>query len=304
MPKAKEESSEVNQDLKAQSEQSQSGSALSVEELKREIQLLSSRLKRLGEQKEKEYHKKEDLDKRLRNDIQDAKNLREEKKEIDIKISELKKKREEFNNNIKEKFSNLAQLRQKYDSEAKKKGFRFNDISSIKKEIESMQFAIQTEALSFEREKMYMEKIKRLKHTLVDLEAEEQSFKELADFKAKIREEKKEADAIHEEVQKLAAQSSTIFEQLAAKSVFISSTKRDKSQLQEVLRGLKVQIDELNQKLGEFLKSWSSISAQAGVQQDKISTQKATDVLDKFKKKEKLTKEDILILQRDILKGR
>lgn len=74
--------------------------------------------------------------------------------------------------------------------------------------------------------------------------------------------------------------------------------------MQEVLRGLKVQIDELNQKLGEFLKSWSSISAQAGVQQDKISTQKATDVLDKFKKKEKLTKEDILILQRDILKGR
>ena len=61
-------------------------------DLKKDIHILSSELKKLGSEKEFNYQKKNKIETLLKENIQKAKDLREIKKDIDSKIKKLKGK--------------------------------------------------------------------------------------------------------------------------------------------------------------------------------------------------------------------
>ncbi len=281
------------------------GTKPKVEQLKKDIYALSAQLKKLGEEKETRYKEKEGVEKKLNTLIQRAKDIRERKLDIDRNISKLKKEREELNSETKLMFSKFNQLKRNILNSQKPGSRPQEKVSSpaeIKERIEAIKYSIETEGLSFEREQRYMDSIRRLQQKLDDINLEEEKNKQLRDFKKKILEKKSRADHIHTNIQKIAKESSAIFEELTQLSGHISKSREKKSSLQATLKDLKSQIDELNQKLGEILKEWSTVTSESLAWEARESAaaiaQRTQQIMEKLKAKKKLTKEDILLMQR------
>jgi len=261
-----------------------------LEQLKKEIHDFSAQLKQLAEQKENKYKEKENIDKTLNSHIKIAKELRDKKAVLDKNIRELKETRTVLNNELKGLFTKFNETKQK---QPKTKGPRESP-GIIKKQIEAMQYSIETEGVSFEREQNYMERINRLKAQLKEVETEGENLGEL---KVAINKKKSDADSVHAEVQKTAGESSAIFKELSEKSESISKAKQDKVALQELLKKLKAEIDSITQRLSESLNEWSQMSKTTAPGQMQ-PVEKPEDVMGKLKSRKKLTKDDILLLQR------
>ncbi|MBD3262840.1 hypothetical protein GF374_00480 [Candidatus Woesearchaeota archaeon] len=276
----------------AKSEKENTKVKLRIDKLRKDIRELSSKLKKLGIEKEKTYKEKNNLEKELGSLIKKAKETRDEKTKIDTEIKTLKEQREKSNKELKAMFSKLSKIKQKLG--LGKKNHKKSS-AKIRKQIDAIEFSIQTEVLKFEREKKYMAHIKALKQELKDIEAEESKYKDLVDFKKEISKTKQNADAIHEKIQNIAQKSSDLFENLTKYSKKITDTKKRKNELQKKLKKIKSEINRLNQKLGESLKDWSKTSPAPVPVKD-------INIMDKFKKKKRLTTEDILMLQRKVSK--
>jgi uncharacterized coiled-coil DUF342 family protein len=268
---------------------------LKLEQLKKGIHDLSTELRQLGEEKEKKYKEKENIDKNLNSYIKTAKDLRDKKVDIDKKVRELKAQREILNKELKAMFAKLAEAKKSLMPVSDKKKGPRESSGQLKKQIDAMQYAIETEGVSFEREQTYMDKIKRMKIKLDEIEKEGAGFRDFKLLKDEINKKKAAADAVHAEIQKLAVESTSIFKDLSLKSEGISKAKQEKLALQEGLKGRKSEIETLNQQLSDTLNEWSKVSKEVA---PVTVSRKPEDVMGKLKSKKKLTKEDILILQR------
>jgi uncharacterized coiled-coil DUF342 family protein len=271
-----------------------------INELKKEIHLISSNLKELGGQKEDHYNKKNKLDKELNSLINTAKELKDEKKEIDKHIGELKQQRESAN----KEFGNAISESRKNRSELKK--LRTNVIPSnrLRKDIKELEYKMQTEALSFDKEKKIMKQIKSLKSELAKSLEVESQLKNTNNTDTKGIKQK--ADLIHEEIQKKANESSKIFNKLTKLSEEIENVKAKRNTVQLVLKGLKTQITQMNYKLSKILKDWSGAADKFVIRParrgfDKLIHKRTEEVKNKLKAKKKLTTDDILLLQREAM---
>ena len=276
-----------------------------VEQLKREISSLSQQLKHVSEEKEDKYKEKDAIDKKLNSLVKSAKDLRDKKKAIDVKIKALKEKRGTLNSDISPMFAKLRDLRTKVMPVEQKE--RHRPPAIIRKQIEELEMKIQTEAPSFEREKKFMAQLKLLKAELKAIKGEEAGFSELRSFRDSIKTKKSDADNIHEEIQKLAKDSTEIFRQLTEKSQVIEAVQNDRDAIKAVLTDYKAKIEEMNSKLEDILKQWSAVSKQPLPELSELQAtlkQKAAQAEEKLKSGGKLTKEDILAMQRQAMRGK
>ncbi|MBT3940687.1 hypothetical protein HOD83_03220 [Candidatus Woesearchaeota archaeon] len=268
--------------------------------LRKDIQTISANLKELGGQKEKHYQQKNDLDKQLNSLISKAKELKDQKAEIDKKIITLKKNREESNKRFNQ---SLVEIN---DEKRERRKHNVPSSGPIRKQIKDLEYNMQTEALSFNKEKKIMDQIKKLKVDLNKILAHEEGLKSSRTKFNDARVVKKQADDIHSEIQKLAQESSKIFEDLTKLSKDIANIKAQRNTVQLVLKNLKGQISQMNQKLSKILKDWSGVADKVVLNPARRSIsaihKKTEEVKDKLKSKKKLTTEDILLLQREAMR--
>ena len=271
--------------------------------LKKEIQNISFKLKELGGQKEEHYKQKNSLDKTLSNLISRAKELKDKKREIDKEIHKLKKERDAANKQYNKTISEFKSA-QKERRELKRKQ-NITPSSELRNQIKALEYKIQTEAVSFKKEKQIMDQIRKIRAELKNSLAQEEKFNSRTDFN-RTKNAKKNADKIHAKIQKLANESSQIFDELTKLSKDISDIKAKRNTVKLVLNGLKMQIRQMNRNLAKILKDWSGIAdkvvfqpARKGI--DLLLHKKTEEVKDKLKKKKKLTTDDILLLQREHL---
>ena len=273
-----------------------------IEHLKKEIHAISSNLKDLGGQKEEQYQEKTTLDKKLNALINSAKELKEKKVTIDKEIMSVKKERDSANTTFNQMISEMQTSRQKM-RELKHKIVPSN---SLRKQIKDLEYKMQTEALSFSKEKQIMKQIKSIKVELAKSTEAEQSFKNSSHSFKDTKDAKKKADDFHKNIQKLAAESSTIFNKLTKLSEEIENIKAKRNTVQLVLKNLKTQITQMNHKLSKILKDWSGIADKAVFRPARKSfnallNKRTEEVKDKLKAKKKLTTDDILLLQREAM---
>jgi len=275
-----------------------------LESLNREITSLSSQLKDLSAKKELRYKDKDARDLELNSLIKIAQELRDKKAKVDVEVKGLKTIRDADNKGLKEFYGKLAE-RKTQPAPAEKKGKPTNAIA-IKKQIEAMLFSIETEGISFEREKSYMGKIKQLKLQLAELEKEDAKFTEFRKLRSEITVKKKEADDAHDKIQMLAVESSGYFAQLKEKSEQIAKAKKARSAIQAELKTMKAQIEEIDNKLVTVLSQWSELTKAAPPVDIPAQTQAAQQLtaMEQLKSKKKLTKEDILAVQKQAMRKR
>ena len=180
--------------------------------------------------------------------------------------------------------------------------------TKIKAQIQGIETKLETEVMSFEKEKVLNKQIKDLKKQI-------EGSQEITAVLNQVNAKKKELDQIrakaeqkHKNVQTKAHSSQEKHENLMASSKEIDALKlkeeeaykhffKYKGEFTEVNNQLKDKLQTLNKLTGKANQQNKAKKARKENQQNKELKEKERDVEEKIKKKQKLTTEDLLVFQ-------
>ena len=268
--------------------------------LRKEIGELSSNLKRLSTQKEKNYQGISDIGTQLNELLKQAIELKNVKQSASSQIQQKKEKRDELN----VKVSNLAiQLKELKPKKALPKDH--TSASIIQKQVDTLSMKLQTEVYKFKQEQAIMGQLKEMKRKLKKSLKEEETLSAYIKARKELIQTKSQADDMHKYIQDLASKNSEFFEKLSTVSKKIAELKDKRKQMKSLIDEHKKQIFELDKKLADRLGIWST--GRKKIDDLRLKTEQAEIVRQiqvvetKLKEKKKLTTEDILAMQREAM---
>lgn len=287
-----------------------------VEELskhKAEVSKLRNHLNELDREKEFWFKKKQEFSSKIKGSIQKIKDNRAKRDVLTLEVKNLKPKRDGINREIDLKFKELENLKKEKSSLTKSLNIK-DPPSRIKQQIEKLEFKIETETVSFEKEKELMKKIKELRKGYDKASILEESNKKISEALDIIRRMKKEANETHKSMQEKAKQSQILHEEILKISSEIDKLKIEeeeafkkffefKSAFNGINSGLKERLGEMNDVKNSLDKISSDKREKRRQEIDSILKSKEEIVNEKIKKGQKLTTEDLLVFQQKFGKG-
>jgi len=274
-----------------------------LRQLRREIGELSSGLKQLSTQKEKNYQGISDISSQLNDLLKQAIELKNSKQSASLQIRQKKEKRDGLNITV----SKLA-IRLK-DLKPKKALPRDHILSStIQNQVDNLSMKLQTEVFKFEREQAIMRQLKDMKQKLKHSLKEEEALRNYIEARKELVKTKSQADDMHKYIQEIANKNSEFFEKLSAVSKKIAELKDKRKQMKFLIDEHKSQIMVLDRQLANKLGIWSS--GRRKIDDLKLRSEQAEVVRQiravetKLREKKKLTTADILAMQRDAMRRR
>ncbi|MBS3167272.1 hypothetical protein J4403_03645 [Candidatus Woesearchaeota archaeon] len=275
--------------------------------LPKEISDLRRKLNTIDESKENWFSKKESLKKQISSLVKELKDIKFKKDELNKKVHELKKQREAQNLIVKEK---IAQLKEKRSSMPYSRDDKTYNYTFLKKKIEELDMKIITEALSPSQEKKVMDEIKLLKRNLREVETLHLEKSVSRSLSTEINEAKKKAEELHQQVQQVAKESQEYhlkFIEFTKKINELRKTQEEAfktfiSQKDEFTSTAKLLEDKLQESTKfkrEVEKKRTNKKQEENKKTKLFLNQKIQEVNEKMKRGEKLTKDDLLILQAD-----
>ncbi len=239
--------------------------------------------------------------------IRRAKELRQERNALTAQVKEKKDERQKLNTQILEKIKRIKEVQAQKVQAQSKLGVSENP-ARVKDELDRLNAKIETEVISFDKEKALMKQIHTLEKKYAQCKEASVVWEEHRVLSKEIRELQQKADQVHRGIQRFAKES-----QEKHARVVVDSQKIDELQKKEQV--LQQEIDE-KQKLLDA--SWAELNVElqklselTGVQEDfdkeelrllhESEHKKLVDlrrvVEEKLQKGEKLTTEDLLVLQ-------
>ena len=282
-----------------------------VEELNRhriEVSKLRNALNEIDKEKEFWFKKKQELSAKIRGSIQKIKDSKAKRDSLTSEVKALKPNRDSINKDISPKLSELEKLKKEKDELAGSIGVRESP-SKIKQQMEKLEFRIETEAISFDKEREIMKKIKELRKVYGGLIEMQEAGKKWRESSESIRKMRKDANELHKSVQEKAKQSQALHEEILKASAEIDRIKAEEEDAFKKFSELKGKFSETNAQLKEKLKVMNDVKSAL----DKISydrkerrkqevesflKSKEEEVNQKIKRGEKLTTEDLLVFQK------
>jgi uncharacterized coiled-coil DUF342 family protein len=134
--------------------------------------------------------------------------LRGERDRVNEKVKELKQQRNEMTTKIHEKIEEIKKLTQENKALEKKKPSRSHQ--ALQKEVESIDWKIQTTSLTLQEDKELVEKVKQLETQLNVHRKLEQLTQKIAELRTEVKALKTENQLRHQELTKNAKQSQEI----------------------------------------------------------------------------------------------
>ncbi len=278
-----------------------------ADELQNSIRTLRKHLTELNEQKEKLFDQRNTIGKQISELIKNVKGIRSERDTFTAEVKLSKEEREKLNNDIKTRTTEVATLTAARDLIIKKTGMT-EDPRMLRRELERLNYKMETDAMSFEKETKLMKVINQYRKKLLaakDITIANDKLwaasKDLDRMRAianqahnKVTHAAKESQEKH---QGMVSVSHQIDDLKAKEEAFNSQIVTKKAEMQPIMAELDVknaQLTELNQKLGIAREEQHS---QKAAEQNKKITDKAGEVKQKFLRGEKLTTEEFLLLQ-------
>ena len=278
-----------------------------ADELTQEVRKLRTRLHELNEQKEKLFDQRNHVSKEISELIKNVKGIRSERDTMTSEVKLSKEEREKLNDDIKNAISDAKELQKKRDELQAKSGLK-EDPRFLKRELERLNYKIETEAMSFEKETKMMKVIKDMKKKL-------DSAKEVMAVSDKLRALSREIDRMkaianqaHEKVRmsaKVSQEKHTGMMEVSHKidelkkkeDEFNSQITAKKAEMQPVAEELDGKVKQLNDIKGKLGIAIEEVRQQKAAEQKKKISDRAEEVRAKLMRGEKLTTEDILVLQ-------
>ncbi len=289
------------------SEQEKKGLVTQLRQKENKLTELRQKLNSINTQKEHWFSQKEQHKEDILKRISDIKSAKDQRNKFTNEVKELKERRKVLNDSIKQKISEVMALNKEKQDLSKKHNIE-GDPVYLAKQIEKMEFMIETEGLSFEKEKELMKVIKDKQKQLKESKAVSEAFGKARQLSREIDQMKREADEVHNRVQNLANESQKRHEEILAKSKEIDDLRVKEEDCYKKFFEFKQQFTEINNELKKELDEYNKLSGD--MQEFRIETKKAKEerkekqlkelegtVEEKIKAGKKLTTEDLLVFQ-------
>lgn len=279
------------------------------EEKRKEYLELKSEIKEISQGIDTVYQEKEDLFEQI-NQFKDELSpyydqISQHNDEI-VKLREILAKKKEEKEVI---FVELNESNQKFKKVQEQRPAKGDgqSLDSIKKKLNGMEYFLQTEALSFEKEKKMMRSINQLKKQYESLLSNESYWKEYKDLRDKTRDLRREFLRLKKEVRELNAQ---IKEQVDKKKVIFDKLDEIKDSRKELLEKVSTIKEDYKEKLSfkkGKVKVLKGLAEELGEKppeeksvkkRDRIPAVEDKDIGELLQKKGKLTMDDLLSLKR------
>ncbi len=276
--------------------------------LRKDIIELKATLNKIHADKERNYKEKQDVKQQIITFITDIRSSKKTRDELTSVVKVAKEKRHVLSDQIKEKIDEVKKLKSVRDSQVKKKGGTINP-SILRSEMNALERKIETEVISFEKEKQFMKLIKEKKKQLDEYKGVNAADEKIRNLSREIDTLKKAADKEHDSMQNTADQSQKKHENLLATSKSIDELRAKEKELQTKYDNEKKKFSEVNEEYKKKAERAREISITLGEvykerdrrtreTTEQILAEKEQVVEEKIKKRQKLTTEDILLFQR------
>jgi uncharacterized coiled-coil DUF342 family protein len=273
-----------------------------IEELNHQLAALKKELDQLNNEASNWAQKRNAIHEQIESLREEAKNLKEKRNSTNQKVQELKSLREKTKTDQKEKCAQLSKTEEKMRVLIEKKPPRH--LCNIQKDIETIDWKIQTTPLSVKEEKVLVDQVRTLEKQRVI----QKRLQELRDTKMIIQTEERtlaiRTKLSHEKLAELAEQSQKFHEQMVDRLNKAQNLKAEADTAHQKYMGLRQKANESHQKYVEVLQQIKFIKQeiqkkdkeqQAKRQQElrKEVTQKAQE---KMSRGEKLTWDEFKLL--------
>lgn len=273
------------------------------ENQRKEILALKEQLRSARQQREELFEKKRQLGKQITDLIDSVKKRRDQRNNLTKSVRDSKEKRRDLNKVIREKIAQLKEL-QKDRRHVAKDGSRIDPVK-LSKEIERMNYRLETEGMSFDKEQKLMKTIREKQQLFEQVKGAADSFYAIKELSAQVDELKKQADQFHVTVQQDASESQRQHEEMIAVSKQIDDLKNQERQThkqylkaRETYNGINAKLkdiigkaDKQDQQDDEFDEPEHKPINSASVKE------RLADINEKIKTSGKLTTEDLMLMQ-------
>lgn len=280
-------------------------------ELQKKIGELRTKLNDSNDKKEKAYSEKSKCSTKIRSLISQIKSSRSSRDGITDDVKDQKKDRRKLNEQIRKKIEDIKKLNAiKRETQTVTQGRRGPPVTPerIKAEIAQLELRVETEALAFKDEKKIMLKINELKRQYIKLGGEKTKSNNYKELSNEIDLLRKKADAIHAKIQEKAGSSQEQHEAMLGISKEIDELRKEEKAKNEAFAKFKADFNVINEDLKNKLLLFRDVQKALGdrveVEQneqkkkvEKTLKQRAKEVEAKMARGEKLTTEDLIMMQ-------
>lgn len=247
--------------------------------------------------------RRDELNAQVRKLIEQANLRRENRDKLNAEVKEAKAKRDEWNRKYAELSEKAMTLRRE---KMPKSG---QSIRKYKAELRALEKKHMTSVMSAEKEKALMKEMALLDSKIKEMEREIEQFTEVKQAEREAREAKEQAEMYHKKVSELAEKAQIEHDAMMKLYEEADRLKKEADAAQEKFIEAKLAADEQHREhiehirqVHDFDKIISGIrerSRKTRKEKDETSAKReAEEIFERFKSGEKLSTEDIMILQK------
>jgi uncharacterized coiled-coil DUF342 family protein len=285
---------------------------LSQKQKTKEIEILTHRISELREQKDRiRAEARDHADKRdklndqnggLRAEITE---LRNERDKLNEEVKNLKLLRSELKETIRERIEEIEKLRQQSKELAEKRPSRSHQ--SLQKEVDSIEWKIQTTPLSLQEEKELVEQVKHVETQLNVHKKLEKISQKLSELQAEIKATRTKEEQFHDKLTETARRSQEIHQKMLGK---IEESRKLKAEADsqhhlflqtiESAKPMEIETAQLSDRLRRFkLEKRAEEELEQKTSEKALREKLASNDREKLKRGEKLSWEEFRLLEDD-----
>lgn len=251
--------------------------------------------------------KKNSISREIVSLISQNKKLRQERNQLTSEVKQSKVKRDTINTQVAGKVEELKKGKEERKAVAVKEHIDASP-QEMKKQLDRLNFKLETEVVSFEKEKQLMKVINVLKKKYEQAKKVYSQFGKQKEISKEVDSLRPQANVLHKEIQEKAKHSQERHEKIIENNKKIDELKKQEDELMKQINLKIAEVDESGKKLDEKARPYTDISKQLNVERKefreekvKAKKKKLSDLQDevqqKISKGGKLTTEDLLIMQ-------
>ncbi len=278
-----------------------------VAEKRHAVDQLRNELTALNEQKEHWFQKKEELNEKIASLISDIKKNKNARDECSAIVKEHKKLRDELNAKLHSGIEELKKCNSEKADVLAKRDFK-GDPSIIKREIQRLEQTIETNVMSFDKEKQLMKRINELRKQYKECEQTSGLFDQAAKLGKEVDEYRAKANEAHRLMQAKAKESQEKHLLILTVSKQIDELRKEEQDAFAKFLEFKTKFADINEKIKTELTELNTLYGELGERKEEQREQRQRKieqqlekmegkVEEKLKQGKKLTMEDILVFQ-------
>ena len=272
-----------------------------VNELDRELALLKEQRDKLEREAQQWIEKRDQLREQIEQLHTEIAKLKQQRDEINQQVKDLKIIRDQLVLNRKEKLNKVVEFKQKVASSKQNPA---KTVQTIQREIESLDWKIQTSSLPLSQEKRIVERVAELEKQLLSYKQEQTMWDEIKMLQQKLRDLRTTEREYHNQITQLAEKSRQFHQTLAEKGANIPQLKKEADEAHKKYVETRQQAQKLDQKcmllVAQIRALLSKVKSEEAMKKTKRQTELMQELekkaLEKMKRGEKLTWDEFKVL--------